>query len=170
MRAHHGIDIEGGLAKISPSNVTTPTRSLHTKPALPVNRWRGSLWRARTRGCDGGVFRGKCLQLLTRGVTGDYDKSFNPAKFVVPAGLTPLGEPFALHFMARAGPRNPSVASSEWVSDEVGPAGWGLEELYMVKRISDALAASGMGRAEAPLNAVTGLSQSLLEGSGEVTG
>ena len=168
-------DIEGGLAKdkpplerYDPDAVSSPPNP----PSPPVNRWRGSSVEGEdTRGCDGGVFRGKCLyNCLTRGVTGDYDKSFNPAKFVVPAGLTPLGEPFALHFMARAGPRNPSVASSEWVSDEVGPAGWGLEELYMVKRISDALAASGMGRAEAPLNAVTGLSQSLLEGSGEVTG
>lgn len=128
------------------------------------------------KGCDKGRFAGNCLyNCLSRAVTGDFDKTFTKAKFVVPAGLVASsekasgGEPFSLHFMSRAGPRNPTVPAAEWVKDEAGPANWNLEELYIVQRIAGALASAGFGRAEAPLNAISGLS-GLGEGSGEVPG
>ena len=59
--------------------------------------------------------------------------------------------------MSRAGPRNPTTTPDVWVHDHTDPATWNLEELYMIKRISDDLAAQGLARADAPLNAISGL-------------
>ena len=66
------------------------------------------------KGCDKGRFPGGCMyNCLSRGVTGDFDKAFTKAKFVVPAGLVAgTGEPFSLHFMSRAGPRKPTVPAA----------------------------------------------------------
>lgn len=109
-------------------------------------------------GCEGGRFAAACAYFChTAGVIGSYDKTFTKAKFIVPIGLTDVGEPFSIQFMSRAGPRNPTVPASEWVFDEEGPKTWNLEEMYMVKRIADVLADSGLGRADATLNFVDGL-------------
>jgi len=111
-------------------------------------------------GCDGGNLEQSfaCAFFChTAGVIGSFDKTFTKAKFIVPVGLTEIGEPFSIQFMSRAGPRNPTVPASEWVYDEEGPAEWNLEELYMVKRLSDALADGGLGRADATINYVDGL-------------
>jgi hypothetical protein len=91
------------------------------------------------------------------GVRGSKDQMFSKAKFVVPIGLTDADEPMSLHFMTRAGPRNPTVPASEWVYDEEGPKTWNLEEMYMVKRITEVLAGAGMVRADAPMNFISGL-------------
>lgn len=93
----------------------------------------------------------------TLGVTGWSDKTFTKAKFVVPIGLTEIGEIMSLHFMSRAGPRNPTVPAIEWVYDEEGPKTWNLEEIYMVKRITHTLAAAELERADATMNYVSGL-------------
>ena len=90
------------------------------------------------------------------GVAGGADKMFTKAKFVVPIGLTDNGEKFSLAFMSRAGPRNPTVPASVWVYDQEGPKTWNLEEIYMIKRIYNVLAAAGLKRAEAPLNFIDG--------------
>jgi hypothetical protein len=104
-------------------------------------------------GCDGGRFPSACMwNCHTQGVLGSRDKTFTKAKFVVPIGLTDVGEPLSIQFMSRSGPRDPTVPASEWVFDQEGPKTWNLEELYMVKRISDTLAAAGLGRADAPIN------------------
>jgi hypothetical protein len=109
-------------------------------------------------GCDGGRFPGGCMfNCHTAGVLGTRDKTFTKAKFIVPIGLTEVGEPLSLQFMSRAGPRNPTVPASTWVFDEEGPKTWNLEELYMVQRISETLAAAGLGRANAPMNKISGL-------------
>ena len=101
---------------------------------------------------------GGCIsKCLTTGVRGGADKIFTKAKFVVPIGLTSIGGTMSLHFMSRAGPRNPTVPASQWVYDEEGPKTWNLEEIYMVKRIYNVLAAAGMKRADAPLNFISGL-------------
>ena len=96
----------------------------------------------------------KCMSL---GVRGSADKIFTKAKFVLPIGLTSAGGTMSLQFMSRAGPRNPTVPASEWVYDEEGPKTWNLEEIYMVKRIYNVLAAAGMKRADAPMNFISGL-------------
>jgi Amidase len=109
-------------------------------------------------GCDGGRFPGGCMfNCHTAGVLGTRDKTFTKAKFIVPIGLTEMGEPLSLQFMSRAGPRNPTVSASQWVFDEEGPKTWNLEELYMVKRISETLAAAGLARVDAPVNKISGL-------------
>jgi len=109
-------------------------------------------------GCDGGKFERRCMTgCHTFGVRGSFDKTFTKAKFVVPIGLTEIDEPFSLHFMSRAGPRNPTVPASEWVFDEEGPKTWNLEEMYMVKRITDTLADAGFARADATMNYISGL-------------
>ena len=86
-----------------------------------------------------------------------FDKTFTKAKFVVPIGLTSAGGTMSLQFISRAGPRNPTVPPSAWVYDEEGPKTWNLEEIYMVKRIYNTLAAAGMKRADAPMNYISGL-------------
>jgi hypothetical protein len=96
----------------------------------------------------------KCMSV---GVRGGADKVFTKAKFVVPIGKTSAGGVMSLHFMSRAGPRNPTVPASEWVYDEEGPKTWNLEEMYMVKRIYNVLAAAGMKRADADMNFISGL-------------
>ena len=109
-------------------------------------------------GCDGGRATAGCMFAChSPGILGSLDKTFTKAKFVVPIGLTEIGEPFTIQFMSRAGPRNPTMPASEWVFDEEGPKTWNLEELYMVKRIADTLNAAGMGRADAPFNEMSGL-------------
>ena len=102
----------------------------------------------------GGNCLSKCLSVAVRG---GADKVFTKAKFVVPIGLTTTGHPMSIHFMSRAGPRNPTVPASEWVYDEEGPKTWNLEEMYMVKRIYNVLAAAGMKRADATMNFISGL-------------
>jgi hypothetical protein len=109
-------------------------------------------------GCDGGRSKGGCLyNCHSQGILGSKDKTFTKAKFVVPIGLTEIGEPFTIQFMSRAGPRGATVPAIEWVYDEKGPKTWNLEELYMVKRIADTLAAAGLERANAPINEISGL-------------
>jgi Amidase len=109
-------------------------------------------------GCDGGFATSNCMfNCHSAGILGTRDKTFTKAKFVVPINLTEAGEPLTIQFMSRAGPRDPSKPSIEWVYDEEGPKTWNLEELYMVKRIADTLAEAGMGRADAPFNEMTGL-------------
>jgi Asp-tRNA(Asn)/Glu-tRNA(Gln) amidotransferase A subunit family amidase len=109
-------------------------------------------------GCDGGRALGGCLyNCHAMGILGSKDKTFTKAKFVVPIGLTEIGEPLTIQFMSRAGPRGATVPAIEWVYDEEGPKTWNLEELYMVKRIADTLAAAGLGRADAPINEISGL-------------
>ncbi len=93
----------------------------------------------------------------SQGILGSKDKTFTKAKFVVPIGLTEIGEPFTIQFMSRAGPRAASVPAIEWVYDEEGPKTWNLEELYMVKRIAETLAGAGLERADAPINEISGL-------------
>jgi hypothetical protein len=90
------------------------------------------------------------------GVSGGGDKMFTKAKFVVPIGLTETGGYFSLHFMSRAGPKNYAVPAKEWVYDEEGPKTWNLEEIYIVKRLYNILAAAGMKRADATLNYIDG--------------
>jgi hypothetical protein len=90
------------------------------------------------------------------GVNGGADKIFTKAKFIVPIGLTDTGAWFQLQFMSRAGPKNYAVPASEWVYDEEGPKTWNLEELYIVKRLYNILAAAGMKRADATLNYIDG--------------
>ena len=112
-------------------------------------------------GCDGGRSESNCMfNCHSPGILGTLDKTFTKAKFVVPIGLTEVGEPNTIQFMSRAGPRNPSVPASDWVFDEEGPKTWNLEELYMVKRIADTLAGAGLDRADAPFNEMTGLTLS----------
>jgi Asp-tRNA(Asn)/Glu-tRNA(Gln) amidotransferase A subunit family amidase len=109
-------------------------------------------------GCDGGRTKGGCLyNCHAQGILGSKDKTFTKAKFVVPIGLTEIEEPFTIQFMSRAGPREATVPAIEWVFDEEGPKTWNLEELYMVKRIADTLAAAGLERADAPINEISGL-------------
>jgi Asp-tRNA(Asn)/Glu-tRNA(Gln) amidotransferase A subunit family amidase len=109
-------------------------------------------------GCDGGRSKGGCLyNCHSQGILGSKDKTFTKAKFVVPIGLTEIGEPLTIQFMSRAGPRGATVPAIEWVYDEEGPKTWNLEELYMVKRIADTLAAAGLERADAPINEISGL-------------
>jgi hypothetical protein len=95
---------------------------------------------------------------LTLGNRGGADKVFTKAKFVVPIGLTSAGGAMSLHFMTRAGPKNlANVSASTWVYDEEGPKTWNLEEIYMVKRIYNVLAAAGLKRVDAPMNFISGL-------------
>jgi Asp-tRNA(Asn)/Glu-tRNA(Gln) amidotransferase A subunit family amidase len=104
-------------------------------------------------GCDGGRSKAGCMYSChSMGIIGSKDKTFTKAKFVVPIGLTEIGEPFTIQFMSRAGPREATVPAIEWVYDEEGPKTWNLEELYMTKRIADTLAAAGLERADAPIN------------------
>jgi len=102
---------------------------------------------------------GSCLsRCLSTGVSGGRDKVFTKAKFVVPIGLTSAGGTMSLQFMSRAGPKNlANVSASTWVYDEEGPKTWNLEEIYIVKRISNVLAAAGLKRADAPMNFISGL-------------
>ena len=102
---------------------------------------------------------GQCLSKCTSvGVRGNIDKIFTKAKWVVPIGLTSTGSSFALQFMSRAGPKSAAgKPASTWVYDEEGPKTWNLEEMYMVKRIYNVLAAAGMKRADAPMNFISGL-------------
>jgi len=123
-------------------------------------------WTGEMQGqCDGGTdpnFKsgltlgcfGLCHSL---GVTGGADKMFTKAKFIVPIGLTETGSQFSLSFMSRAGPKNyAGVPASTWVYDEEGPKTWNLEEMYIVKRLYNILAAAGMKRADATLNYIDG--------------
>lgn len=109
-------------------------------------------------GCDGGKYPAACMyNCHSMGVIGSRDKTFTKAKFVVPIGLTDLGEPFSLHFMSRSGPYFNKTSASEWVYDEEGPTAWNLEELYMIKRIAGVLESAGLKRADATMNAISGL-------------
>ena len=114
-----------------------------------------------TGSCNGTFFPGgSCMsKCMSVGVNGGRDKVFTKAKFVVPIGQTSTGGVMSLHFMSRAGPRNlaANVSASTWVYDEEGPKTWNLEEIYMVKRIYNVLAAAGMKRADAPMNFISGL-------------
>jgi len=103
----------------------------------------------------GGGCTGKCNSLAVRG---SADKVFTKAKFVVPIGMTSGGGFFSLAFMSRAGPKSlASVSASTWVYDEEGPKTWNLEEMYMIQRIVNVLAAAGMKRADATMNSVLDL-------------
>mmetsp|Transcript_11053 Transcript_11053/g.20649 ORF Transcript_11053/g.20649 Transcript_11053/m.20649 type:complete len:261 (+) Transcript_11053:1785-2567(+) len=117
--------------------------------------WTGDM----SLNCDNGRYtNGSCMSNChSLAVRGSRDKMFSKAKFVVPIGLTEAGEPMSLHFMTRAGPRNPTVPAIEWVYDEEGPKTWNLEEIYMIKRITQVLADAGMVRADAPMNFISGL-------------
>lgn len=115
-------------------------------------------------GCDGGRAKSRCMSNChSDGIKGSRDKTFTKAKFVVPVNKTSIGEHYSVQFMSRAGPRNPTVPAIEWVYDEEGPKTWNLEELYMIKRISDTLAAAGLGRADAPFNEETGIDMGALD-------
>jgi hypothetical protein len=108
----------------------------------------------------GGNCMFRCLSsgVIGFGKYGDGDKVFTKAKFVVPIGLSSAGGTMNLHFMSRAGPKSAAkVSASTWVYDEEGPKTWNLEEIYMVKRISNVLAAAGLKRADAPMNFISGL-------------
>jgi len=113
-----------------------------------------------TGSCNGTFFPGgSCMsKCMSSGVTGGRDEVFTKAKFVVPIGQTSTGGVMSIHFTSRAGPRSAAnVSASTWVYDEEGPKTWNLEELYMVKRIYNVLAATGMSRAVAPMNFISGL-------------
>jgi len=113
-----------------------------------------------TGSCNGTVTPGgscgtRCRSLGTRGT---YNKEFTKGKYVVPIGLTSAGGYMNLHFMSRAGPKHlANVSASTWVYDEEGPKTWNLEDLYIIKRMVNVLAAAGMKRADAPMNFISGL-------------
>lgn len=52
-------------------------------------------------------------------------------------------ESMSLHLMTRVKRRNPTVPISEWVYVEEGPKTWNLEEIYMIKRITEVLTDAG---------------------------
>jgi len=106
------------------------------------------------------------FQCMSAGVIGfgrygDADKPFTKAKFVVPIGLTSAGGTMSLHFMSQARPKSlANFSASTWVYDEEGPKTWNLEEMYMVKRIYNVLAAAGLKRADATMNFISGFLKS----------
>ena len=123
------------------------------------------------KGCDKGRFPGGCMyNCLSRGVTGDFDKAFTKAKFVVPAGSSPVpASPFrstSCRVPGRASRRSLRlVGVRHHRAGELEPGG----ALHGQAHRGYTLASAGFGRAEAPLNAISGLS-GLGEGSGEVPG
>ena len=126
----------------------------------PTDYCERSTWSDDMKGsCDNGnpnFIGASACACYSLGVSGGGDKMFTKAKFIVPIGLTDTGSWFPLHFMSRAGPKNYAVPASEWVYDEEGPKTWNLEEIYIVKRLYNILAAAGMKRADATLNYIDG--------------
>ena len=113
-----------------------------------------------TGSCNGTIFPGGSCGSRCRaiGLGSTYNKEFTKAKYVVPIGLTSAGGYMSIHFMSRAGPKSAAnVSASTWVYDEEGPKTWNLEDLYIIKRMVNVLAAAGMKRVDAPLNYISGL-------------